>query len=138
MDILRSRWTAGPAAGSPGPLLVSLTEFTADRALDLPGIARAGLRLRRGWPGLDGAVGLWLWSAPGRRAVGSVSVWTDEASLRAFVAWRPHIEIMRHYRRRGHTRATTWMTETSDLPDIWHTARLKLPLTASEPASLAP
>ncbi|MCP2337633.1 hypothetical protein [Actinomadura rupiterrae] len=134
MDILRSHWSAGPAAGSAGPLLVSLTEFTADRALDLPGIARAGLRLRRGWPELDGAVGLWLWTAPLRRTVGSVSVWTDEASLRAFVGWRPHVEIMRHYRRRGRIRTESWTVESLDLPQIWRTARRQLPLAAADMA----
>ncbi|MEV4251571.1 hypothetical protein AB0J52_00225 [Spirillospora sp. NPDC049652] len=131
MRLLRSSWTTGPAADAAGPLLVSFTAFTADRALDLPGIARAGLRLRRGWPELEGAVGVWLWTAPRERAVGSVSVWTDEAALRGFVGWRPHVEIMRRYRRRGRIEATTWTVEGLDLRRIWRDARLRM---AGEPA----
>ncbi|CAM5608907.1 hypothetical protein [Streptomyces purpurascens] len=76
--MLRSRWCRGPAGdflgGSAaangvdsgvrgrrsGSLTVSVTEFTSDAYRDLPGIARHGFALRRRWPDLDGAVGMWL------------------------------------------------------------------------------
>jgi hypothetical protein len=126
MHILRSQWKAGPAADADGPVLVSVTDFTAKRPLDLPGIARAGYRLRRAWPELEGAVGMWLWTSPLERRTGSVSVWSDETALRGFVKWPLHVEIMQKYRRRGSIRATTWTAESSSPGCVWRAARRHL------------
>lgn len=82
--MLRSSWTPGPAAAD-GPILISVTAFTADHLRDLPGIYRAGRRLSRLWPSLDGAVGHWLWIEPRARACGSVSLWESSHAMRAFV-----------------------------------------------------
>ncbi|MBC6463927.1 hypothetical protein HKK74_00215 [Actinomadura alba] len=124
--MLRSPWRAGPAAQADGPVLVSVTDFTARRLLDLPGIARAGYRLRRDWPELEGAVGMWLWTSPLERRTGSVSVWTDEKALRGFVKSPLHVDIMRKYRRRGSIRAMTWPAERSDLAEVWRASRRRL------------
>lgn len=107
-------------------MLVSVTDFTAESLLDLPGIAHAGYRLRRDWPELEGAVGMWLWSSPLERRTGSVSVWTGETALRGFVKWPLHVEIMHKYRRRGSIRATTWTAERSDRGEVWRAARRHL------------
>ena len=123
MDILRSGWKAGLAADLGGPILVSVTDFTADRLLDLPGITRAGYRLRRCWPELEGAVGMWLWTRPLERRVGSVAVWADEAALRGFVRSPAHVEIMRRYRRRGSISTTTWTAGAFDRDEVWRNAR---------------
>jgi hypothetical protein len=58
--MLRTSWTPGPAAGTTGSVLISVTDFQASRLRDLPGICQAGLTLRRAWPHLAGAVGMWL------------------------------------------------------------------------------
>ncbi|MFB4308058.1 hypothetical protein [Actinomadura sp. GTD37] len=110
---LTTPWRAGAVRAS-GPVLVSVTDFTCADPLDLPRIFRAGMALRRSWPDLDGAVGLWLWAEPLRRRCGSVSVWTGDAALRGFVAWPPHVEIMRRFRGRGTIRAHTWEAERFD------------------------
>lgn len=122
MKIVKSGWCAGTAAGEAVPvggLLVSVTDFTADRATDLPGIARAGFRLRRAWPTLDGAVGVWLWTIPTRRRAGSVAVWRDADAMRGFVGLPEHVAIMRHYRTRGTTRTGTWAVDHADPGRIW-------------------
>ncbi|GKQ37956.1 hypothetical protein [Streptomyces sp. A012304] len=121
--MLRSRWCPGPAgdslgeraathgpdgdtrAGRGGPLVVSVTDFTSDAYRDLPGIARRGLALRRHWPQLDGAVGMWLWAAPLARRCGSVSVWTGRRALAAFIRLPEHVAIMDEYRERGTIRS---------------------------------
>ncbi|MBE1491186.1 hypothetical protein H4W31_006824 [Plantactinospora soyae] len=121
--MLRSAWAPGPSTGSDGPMLVSVTDFQADRLRDLPGIFRAGLRLRRAWPQLAGAVGMWLWAEPLERRCGSVSIWQDEEALRGFVAWPEHVRIMRRYRSRGQIRATSWLAARSDPAAIWAQAR---------------
>jgi heme-degrading monooxygenase HmoA len=117
--VLRSRWIAGPAAEQPGPLVAALTDFRANRALDLPGIARRGLSLSRLWPGLPGAVGMWLWVDLGTRRCGSLSVWRDEDDLQGFVRLREHVQIMRAYRHRGTLRSRTWEIGTLDRAALW-------------------
>ena len=116
MRILRSGWR--PCPSSAATVHVSVTDFTASRLLDLPGIARAGYRLRGRWPSLPGAVGVWLWSVPAARRSGSVSLWTDPAALRGFVGLAEHREIMRRYRDRGTIRSHSW-DSAYDLNAIW-------------------
>jgi len=117
--LLRSRWIAGSAAGTAGPVLVSVTDFRVHSRRDLPGVYRAGLRLRRDWPQLTGAVGMWLWTAPRQGRCGSVSVWLDEQAMYQFVARPDHVQIMRHYRGRGSIRATVWTDAEPDRGAIW-------------------
>jgi hypothetical protein len=129
--ILHTPWKAGPAAGAAGPLLISFTAYTTQRPIELPGIWRAGLHLRRSWPQIEGAVGLWLWGeATGRRA-GSVSVWRGEEDLLRFVRWAPHVEVMRRYRRRGSLISRSWRSERLDPPQLWREVRR---IAAAEPA----
>ncbi|MFE5793694.1 hypothetical protein ACFQ8C_14125 [Streptomyces sp. NPDC056503] len=120
--VLRSSWTPGalPRPAAPvGPVLVSVTDFRPDRISDLPGVHRAARTLAARWTELEGAYGMWLWTRqPGRR-VGSVAVWRDEAALRAFVGWPPHVAIMRAYHGRGSLASTTWQAETYDPAAIW-------------------
>ncbi|MET9372871.1 hypothetical protein ABZX98_01765 [Streptomyces sp. NPDC002992] len=127
--MLRSSWTPGregerPGAG--GQVLVSVTDFTLDRRRDLPGVHRAGRRLAAGWPELEGAYGMWLWTLPTAGRCGAVAVWRDEAALGGFVAWPPHIEIMRAYRGRGALTSTNWRAEEFDRVRIWARARRML------------
>jgi hypothetical protein len=117
--VLRSRWIAGPAAAQPGPLVAALTDFRMNRLIDLPGIALRGLSLSRLWPELPGAVGMWLWTDPATRRVGSVSVWRAEGDLQEFVRLRAHVQIMREYRRRGTLRSRTWQIDALDKATLW-------------------
>ncbi|GAA3140766.1 hypothetical protein ACFQ0X_11405 [Streptomyces rectiviolaceus] len=125
-SITRTPWQAGPEAHAPGPVLVSVTEFTADRHHQTLPIALSGLRLRRSWPKTPGAVGMWLWLDPWRRLSGSVSVWTGERSLYAFVGRPDHLRIVRAHRDRGATRATAWTTDRLDPDAVWAAAHALL------------
>ncbi len=111
--MLWSKWRTGPQAAAKGRLLISFTDFTANGFLDLPGAFRAGLSLREGWPRMSGAVGIWLWAAPMQRRCGSLSIWTDEASLREFVRTPDHLAIVRAYRGRGSMRSEMWVADDS-------------------------
>ncbi|MCX4670727.1 hypothetical protein OG453_29220 [Streptomyces sp. NBC_01381] len=129
--IMRSPWQAGPEAHAPGPVLVSVTEFTAHRHSQTLPIALSGLRLRRNWPGLPGAVGMWLWVEPLRKRSGSVSVWIGERSLYAFVARPDHLRTVRAHRDRGAMRATVWTADRLAPDALW--AEASALLTGSSP-----
>ena len=134
-------WKFGPAADPAarsvgGAALVSVTEFTPHRPWSAPGIAMAGMALRRVWGGLDGAVGLWLWADPDplRPRSGSVSVWRAEQDLYAFVARRDHARIVRSYHDRGSMRSTTWKTASFDPDATREAARSMLTGRSAWPA----
>jgi hypothetical protein len=116
-------WTAGPADPSGGPVVVSVTEFLADRRRDLPGVWLRGLRMRMGWYAMPGAVGLWLWSLPATARGGSISVWASESDLDAFVSLPHHVAIMRRYGDRGTVRSTTWIADTFEPRAVLDRAR---------------
>lgn len=101
-------WRAGSASDHDGPVVVSLTDFRAHRASDLPGIYITGLRLREGWYAMPGAVGLWLWGQPLERRGGSLTIWESKDDLRRFVSLPAHLAIMRRYRDRGTIESDTW------------------------------
>lgn len=131
MRILRSSWTPGPDHGRCGPVLVSVTDFHLDRVTDLPGVYRAARRLAAGWPTLEGAQGMWLWARPAARRCGAVALWRDEAALQRFVAWPPHVEIMRAYRGRGSLASTTWLSDAFDPAETWARAQRHLLVRSS-------
>jgi heme-degrading monooxygenase HmoA len=111
--------TPGPVPRTQGPVIVSLTEFTAHRLRDLAPIVRDGLALRRGWWAMPGAIGVALYVDAPRRRGGSLSVWASAEDLRRFVALPRHQEIMRRYGRRVSVRAASWTTEDFRAADIF-------------------
>jgi hypothetical protein len=115
-------WTRGPADPS-GPALVSVTDFELNRVTDLARVYLQGLRLRRAWPTMPGAVGMWMWGRPLQKRSGSVSVWRSEADLRRFVGWPRHVEVMRGYRDAGTLSSTSWSEPSFDAGAVWNTAR---------------
>jgi len=121
----RAPWKAGPEPAD-GAVFVSVTDFRVRRYRDLPRVWLAGLRLRRAWPEMPGAVGLWLWAEPGRRRGGSVSVWRSAEDLHAFIRWQPHIEVMRRFRSTGQIESDSWQAPRFDQREVWARARAAL------------
>ncbi|MPY50800.1 hypothetical protein [Streptomyces acidicola] len=124
--MLRSSWTAGQAHGHSGPVLVSVTDFTLDRLRDLPGVYGEARRLAAHWPELDGAYGMWLWTIPTARRCGAVAVWRDTAALHGFIAWPPHVAVMRAYKGRGTLASATWQADGFDPRATWSRAQAAL------------
>jgi heme-degrading monooxygenase HmoA len=125
----------GPAPRTAGAVVVSLTEFTARRFRDLPGIARAGIALQSGWWAMPGDIGVLLYAYPAQRKGGSLSVWESEADLRRFIRLPRHVAVMRAYRDRVTVRSATWTSESVDLHEAWarreeHLRSAALPRTA--------
>ena len=109
-----SRWTNGPESRHASNVFVSVTRFQTSRILDLPGIAIAGIALKRRWQELPGAIGTWLWVDIASRSSGSVSVWRAESDMRSFVRWKPHVEIVKRYRAAGVMTSTAWVAPRLD------------------------
>jgi hypothetical protein len=130
-DLTLALWKDGPFHADDRPVLVSVTDFEVTGARDRIGAWTLGLGLRRSWPSLPGAIGLWLWVKPLRRRSGSVSVWRREEDLRRFVAWPRHVAIMRSYRGAGELTSATWWAERFDASQIWAAAERRL--TGSDP-----
>lgn len=124
--MLRSSWTPGPARGHEGPVLVSVTDFELRTIRDLPGVYREARGLAARWPDLAGAYGMWLWTIPTARRCGAVAVWRDTAALHGFIAWPPHVAIMRAYKGRGTLTSTTWQADDFDPGATWTRARAAL------------
>ena len=117
-DLTFAWWTRGPSAEG-GAVLVSVTDFEVRRIGDLLRVYREGLRLRRAWPSLSGAVGMWMWTKPLRKRAGSVSVWCEEADLARFVRWPPHVRVMRDFRKAGELRSASWLESGFDAREVW-------------------
>jgi hypothetical protein len=109
---LRRRWKTGPAAGSAGPFLCSLTQFKPHHVRDLAAIWAAAERLSGELIEIEGACGVLTYFRPRHFFVGSLSAWTGKAALSRFVSLPYHREIMCRYRSRGlPLRSAKWWTE---------------------------
>lgn len=113
----------GPVNPLDQPVVVSVTEFSADHRRDLPGVLLKGLRMRLGWYAMPGAVGLWLWSLPAKAIGGSISVWQTEDDLERFIGLPHHVDIMQRYGSRGTVRSTKWSADTFEPHTVIERAR---------------
>jgi hypothetical protein len=116
-------WMPGPAEANGAPVLVSVTDFHADRRREVPVVAVEGMRMRMGWYAMPGAVGLWLWSLPVNSRSGSISVWASEDDLERFIGLPHHVDIMKRYGPRGTVRSTRWRADTFDRHAVIERAR---------------
>jgi hypothetical protein len=116
-------WRPGPARVEPDePVFVSVTDFHIDALRWAPAAWRTGLRLRRSWPRLEGAVGIWLWAEPHKLRSGAVSVWRDERDLARFLSTPVHRAIVRDYRPRIRGTSSGWTAPRFDRAAIWDRA----------------
>jgi hypothetical protein len=116
-------WQPGSAMADPGqPVYVSVTDFRIHRPQHALGAWRTGLALRRSWPRVDGAVGLWLWGQPLKLRSGAVSIWQSEVDLMHFVRSPVHRAIVGQYRSRMGGTSTGWTAPELDRPTIWRQA----------------
>jgi hypothetical protein len=101
-------------------MVVSATRFHYRSVRDLAPVSVHALRLRRGWDGRPGAVGLLTGSQPLKAVTYSLSVWTSEEHLRGFLRAPDHLDLMRRYRPRLlDVQSVVW--ETADLrpAELW-------------------
>ncbi len=125
-----------PDAATACPLVLgSRLELGSYR--DVPGFLRAALRIRKQVRRAPGALGVSLIAQPARKTFWTLSAWTDQRALDAFVRTPPHLDVMRQFRGRlVDPRFTTWSVAAADLPkphstapSLWHDARDRLAAT---------
>jgi heme-degrading monooxygenase HmoA len=87
--------------------------------------------LRRGWPAMEGAVGLSLWTKPLQKRQGSVSLWRSEADLQAFVQTPLHVRIMNANRNHGQLISHSWVGSNLSRRGAWRRASAALLNTQS-------
>ena len=116
-------WRPGSATADPHQVVyVSVTDFRIHHPRHVPGAWRTALGLRRSWPRLHGAIGLWLWSQPLKLRSGSVSIWRSEADLMRFLRSPVHRAIVEQYRSRMTGISTGWTAPRLDRAVIWQQA----------------
>ena len=125
--------TVRPDAGKS--VFVSVTDFHIHARRWAPAAWRTGLRLRRSWPRLEGAVGMWLWAEPLKQRSGAVSVWRDEDDLTRFLNSPVHRAIVREYRPRMSGTSRGWTAERFEPSAIWERAVGEI--TAARPLARA-
>jgi heme-degrading monooxygenase HmoA len=125
--MLYSKWQPGPSTGWQKLVLVSATRFTFRRYWYLPLILWHGLRLRRAWGQIPGAIGVALAADLGRRTTYSISVWETEQDLQRWLRSPDHAALMRGYRQRVESAtATRWLIERFERHGKWPDALRRL------------
>lgn len=125
-------WKPGSEPEWAGSAFISVTDFRIARWRDLPSAWLEGVRLRRTWPGREGAVGLWLWALPWARCSGSVSVWRSEDDLRRFVGSARHRQTMQRFRPAGEVTSAGWTVTRFEPDRTWSQAASWLAEMASK------
>ena len=119
--LVRLPWKRGTAADSPAVVAVTRTDF--HRYRDMPSATVAALRLRRALPRTSGAIGLALaMEAPWRRRSWSISAWSTDAELQAFIHSPEHLAIVRRFRHRVTVQSETWAVPRFALREAWREA----------------
>ena len=88
---------------------------------------RGAMAVRKQLAGTDGVVGFSLLAQPWRKYYATLSVWENEAALAAFVAARPHTELMGQLKAEmGQTKFVRWTLKGSEGNPSWSDALRRL------------
>ena len=109
----------------PGPHLRRVRhELPLTRHRHIPGFLRDTRRVRRQLADAPGLVGYSLLAGLRAKTFWTVSVWEDEAALRAFAAAEPHRDITRRMPgRMGASGFETFTVAGADVPLRWADVR---------------
>lgn len=117
----------GAAAFGDDPVVVTATCLRWRSVVDLAALAMPSLRMRAGWPAVEGAIGLAIAVELSQRATWSLSVWRSEEALRRFLGSPAHVAAMTEHRHRLRTSASaTWRSERFVLGGAWREAIRRL------------
>jgi hypothetical protein len=110
-------WTAAGPAEAGRDVVVLASRLRLRRYRDIPGFLRAATRIRTQVHGSPGAHGVSLIAQPLGKTFWTLSAWSDQPALDAFVRTAPHLDVMTKYRGRlVDPLFTTWTVPASSLP----------------------
>jgi hypothetical protein len=116
-------WRTKHAAGPDTEYLVMASSLPLRSIIRVPGFIGLTAAVVRQLERTDGLVGYSLRAQPLAKTFWTLSAWTDDAALAAFVRRMPHAGVMRKLRpHMGPTRFTTWQVAGSGLPVSWDDA----------------
>ena len=134
-------WTFKEPAPPDTDVVVLASRLDLRSARHVPGFLRHALAIRRQVLRSPGAVGVSLIAQPFRKTFWTLSAWTDDGAIEAFVGEQPHRTTMsRYHDRLEQAKFTTWSVSGATLPgahsnakDLWDEGRRRL-----DPSVLAP
>ena len=135
-------WTPAQSPAGDPDVVVLGSRLELRRYRGIPGFLSAAMAVRKQVHSSDGALGVSLIAQPTRKTFWTLSAWTDQASLDAFVGSRPHLDVMGRFRDRlTSTGFTTWAVASPELPkrgsnakNLWRDAKTRLAATSKEGA----
>ena len=127
-------WTTGDhhQPGTDAVVLGSRLELRAYR--HVPGFLIWAMKVRAQVRSTAGALGVSLVAEPARKTFWTLSAWTDEQVLNAFVHAEPHAGVMQRFGPRlARAGFTTWSCPAQELPSqrsnadaLWREAKRRL------------
>jgi heme-degrading monooxygenase HmoA len=108
-------WTTRAEMQPGSEYLVMASHLPLQRLFSTVRFFRAVSAIRKQLAGADGLVGYTLRAKPFARDYWTLSVWQDEAALRAFMRTPPHVGVMSSLRPfMGPTKFVTWRASAAD------------------------
>ena len=118
-----SPWQSYSRAAPERNYVALLSYLPLSNAWRMPWLLFHSARIRRQLRTSTGLIGYSLRAQLAAKRFWTLSVWEDEAALRAFVAAPPHAAVMEALAPyMGTTGFTRWMVKGSDLPLQWDDA----------------
>ena len=122
-----SRWKSIGALDADREYLVLASSIPTKKISSTWRMFRGASQVRKQLAHTDGVIGFSLLARPLRNQYATLSVWTDENALAAFVRQNPHTEIMSSLSdQMGPTRFERWTISGSDGLPSWVEALQRL------------
>jgi quinol monooxygenase YgiN len=127
-------WPASAGGTAADEVVVLASRLELRRLRTVPAFLAAAMRVRAQVRRSPGAIGVSLVAQPGRRTFWTLSAWTDQAAIDAFVGTAPHRDIMRTFHdAMAGASFVTWAVGTDAVPtarsnaaELWRDARARL------------
>ncbi len=127
-------WTVADRADPRTDAVVLGSRLELRSYRHVPAFLSAAMKVRRQVRAAPGALGVSLIAQLASKTFWTLSAWTDEEVLDAFVRTEPHAGVMKRFGRRlTHADFTTWTCPVSELPSqhsnanaLWHEAERRL------------
>lgn len=124
---MRDPWKQPEAMDPDTEYLVMASSLPARDYAATPALFRGAQATKRQLRDAEGLIGFSMLARPVRKQYGSLSVWRDEAALRAFARTTPHGQLMRDLApRMGQTTFVRWTITGADGRPSWREAWRRL------------